>query len=47
MKLKINLHSIEWWYWLVTLIAMITGLLGIIAGFYVGRFQAPSAKRAA
>jgi hypothetical protein len=35
MKLKINLQSIEWWYWLVTLIAMITGLLGMIAGFYV------------
>ncbi len=35
MKLKINLQSIEWWYWLLTLIAMIAGLLGVKAGFYV------------
>jgi len=35
MKLKINLTSIEWWYWFVTLIAMITGLSGVVEGFYV------------
>lgn len=35
MKLTINVKSLEWWYWFVTLIAMITGLYGIIEGFYV------------
>lgn len=35
MKFKINLQSIEWWYWFITLIAMIAGLLGSILGFYV------------
>ena len=35
MKLKIEFKSLEWWYWFVTLIAMITGLFGIIEGFYV------------
>jgi len=35
MKLKIDLKSLEWWYWLITLVAMITGLAGIIEGFYV------------
>ena len=35
MKLKIDFQSIEWWYWFVTLIAMITGLTGIVEGFYV------------
>lgn len=35
MKFKINFLSIDWWYWLVTLIAMITGLTGIIEGYYL------------
>ena len=35
MKLKIDFKSLEWWYWFVTLIAMITGLSGIVEGFYV------------
>ena len=34
MKLQINFKSLEWWYWFVTLIAMITGLLGMVQGFY-------------
>lgn len=35
MKLKINFKSLEWWYWFVTLVAMIAGLSGIIEGFYI------------
>ena len=35
MKLKIDFKSLEWWYWFVTLIAMITGLAGIVEGFYL------------
>ena len=35
MKLTINFKSLEWWYWFITLIAMIVGLSGIIEGFYV------------
>ena len=35
MKLKINFKSLEWWYWCITLIAMITGLAGVIEGFYL------------
>lgn len=35
MKLKIDLKSLEWWYWFVALIAMITGLSGVDEGFYV------------
>lgn len=35
MKLTIELTSLEWWYWFITLIAMITGLFGIIEGFYL------------
>ena len=35
MKLKIDFKSLEWWYWFITLIAMITGLTGIVEGFYV------------
>lgn len=35
MKLTINFKSLEWWYWFITLIAMIVGLTGIIEGFYV------------
>ena len=34
MKLQINFTSLEWWYWFVTLIAMIIGLLGMVQGFY-------------
>ncbi len=35
MELKINIKSLEWWFWFVTLIAMITGLSGIVEGYYV------------
>jgi len=35
MKFKIDFKSLVWWYWFITLIAMITGLAGIIEGFYV------------
>ena len=34
MKLKVDFKSLGWWYWFITLIAMITGLAGIIEGFY-------------
>jgi hypothetical protein len=34
MKLQINFKSLEWWYWFVTLIAMIIGFLGMVQGFY-------------
>ncbi len=34
MELQINFKSLEWWYWCVTLIAMIIGLLGMVQGFY-------------
>ena len=34
VKLQINFKSLEWWYWCVTLIAMIIGLLGMVQGFY-------------
>jgi len=34
MKLQINFKALEWWYWFVTLIAMIIGLLGMVQGFY-------------
>jgi hypothetical protein len=35
MKLKIDFKSLEWWFWCVTLIAMIIGLAGVVEGFYV------------
>ena len=35
MKLTIDFRSLEWWYWFITLIAMIAGLYGFIEGFYV------------
>lgn len=34
MKFKIDLKSIEWWYWCITLVAMIVGLSGVVEGFY-------------
>lgn len=34
MKLAINLKSLEWWFWFVTLVAMIVGLSGQVVGFY-------------
>lgn len=34
MKLKIDFSSLEWWYWFITLIAMLIGLAGIVEGFY-------------
>lgn len=35
MKLAIDFNSFEWWYWFVTLIAMIFGLSGVQEGFLV------------
>lgn len=35
MKLAIDFRSLEWWFWFVTLVAMVTGLAGVIAGFHV------------
>lgn len=35
MKFKIDFKSLEWWYWFITLVSMITGLFGVIEGFYV------------
>lgn len=35
MKFKIYFKSLEWWYWFVTLVAMIAGLSGIIEGYYI------------
>ncbi len=35
MKLEINLKSYEWWYWFITLIAMVAGLAGTVEGFYI------------
>lgn len=35
MKFKVDLKSIEWWFWFVTLVAMIAGLSGIKEGFYL------------
>ena len=35
MKLKIDVKSLEWWFWFVTLIAIIAGLSGIKEGFYL------------
>ena len=35
MQLKIDFKSIHWWYWAVTLVAMISGLAGYVPGFYV------------
>jgi hypothetical protein len=34
MKLAIDLKSLKWWYWFVTLLAMIAGLSGVQEGFY-------------
>ena len=34
MKFKIDFQSLAWWYWFITLIAMVAGLSGIIEGFY-------------
>jgi len=35
MKFKVDLKSIEWWFWFVALVAMITGLSGVKEGFYL------------
>ncbi len=35
MKLKLDFKSLEWWYWSVTLVAMVAGLAGVIQGFYL------------
>ena len=34
MKFKIAPHTIDWWYWFVTLLAMVAGLAGWVEGFY-------------
>ena len=34
MKLKIDFKSFEWWYWFITLIAIIIGISGKVEGFY-------------
>lgn len=34
MKLAIDFKSLEWWFWGITLIAMIVGLSGVVQGFY-------------
>lgn len=34
MKFKIAPATIDWWYWMVTLLAMIAGFAGRIEGFY-------------
>jgi len=35
MKLEIDFKTYDWWYWFITLIALILGLTGIAEGFYV------------
>lgn len=35
MKVKVDVKSLAWWYWCITLIAMVIGLAGIVEGFYV------------
>jgi hypothetical protein len=35
MKLTVDLKSLKWWYWFVTLLAMIAGLSGVVEGFYL------------
>jgi len=34
MKFKVAPATIDWWYWMLTLLAMIAGLAGRIEGFY-------------
>jgi hypothetical protein len=34
MKFKIAPATIDWWYWMLTLFAMIAGFAGRIEGFY-------------
>ena len=33
MNLKINPHSLEWWAWTITFIALLIGLAGQKGGF--------------
>lgn len=35
MKFKVDIKSLEWWFWFVTLVAMIAGLSGLKEGFYL------------
>lgn len=35
MKIKIDYTSLYWWYWFITLLAIISGLAGMTQGFYV------------
>ena len=35
IKFKINLNSLDWWYWFLTLLALIAGLSGFRDGFYL------------
>lgn len=45
MKIKIELSSIEWWLWTVTLIFIITAIAGWTSGYYavigISLFQIP------
>lgn len=34
MKFKIVPQSLEWWFWAITLVAMISGLAGVLEGFF-------------
>lgn len=38
MKFKIAPNTIQWWYWAVTLVAMIVGLAGWREGFWLVMF---------
>lgn len=35
MKFKIAPQSLEWWFWAITLVAMISGFAGVSEGFIV------------
>lgn len=34
MRFKVDVRSLHWWFWAVTLVAMIAGLAGRIEGFW-------------
>lgn len=35
MKLKISINSIEWWFWTVTLVFIVSAISGWSPGYYV------------
>ena len=35
MTLKININSVEWWFWTVTLVFIVTAISGWIPGYYI------------